>query len=239
MSVRQLAGRTAVVTGASRGIGRSLALLLASRGARVLAVARSEPELGTLREEARRHEGDVFPLPGNLRDPAFLARLPAEAKRVVGDVDILVNNAGWAPRRTPFDRHREEDIRAMLELNLEAAVFLTFFFLPEMKRRNRGWVLNVGSAFAFDPRPGEAVYLATKAALHVFSRCLARELGSHGIRVGVLAPAHVDTALLPANRRVDRAAFLRPREVAEAALPFFLASEPEDDVEIRVARGDG
>jgi short-subunit dehydrogenase len=106
-----------------------------------------------------------------------------------------------------------------------------------MRARGRGWILNVCSAYALDPHPGEAVYAATKAGLLSFTRALARECAATGIRVAALCPGYVDTALIPRNRRIDRKRFLRPDDVADAAMAFFVGSGATETIEVP-SRGD-
>jgi NAD(P)-dependent dehydrogenase (short-subunit alcohol dehydrogenase family) len=210
-----LAGQTAVVTGASRGIGLAVTRALAASGARVFAGARhSSAELGLLAAEAA-----VTVLEVDLAGPGG----PAELVALAGDrVDILVNNVGGAPPRTAgFLAITDEEWLATLNLNLMSAVRATRCALPAMLAAGRGAVVNVCSVNASLADPAVLDYSAAKGALASFSKALSKEVGPRGVRVNTVSPGPVATDLwLGAGgvaATVGRATGARPEEVAAGA----------------------
>ncbi|MFI1533036.1 SDR family NAD(P)-dependent oxidoreductase [Streptomyces anandii] len=184
-----LEGRTAVVTGASKGIGLAVVTALAQAGATVVAGSRSStPELDTLVKEGR-----VTWVPVDLGEPADAERLVQEAR---GRLDILVNNVGAAPARTGgFLSVTDADWQHILDLNLLSAVRVTRAALPLMLEAGRGSVVTVASVNATLPDPMVIDYSAGKAALVAFSKALSKEVGPKGIRVNTVSPGPVRTDL--------------------------------------------
>jgi NAD(P)-dependent dehydrogenase (short-subunit alcohol dehydrogenase family) len=184
-----LSGQTAIVTGASRGIGLAVTRGLVAEGAHVTAGARkSSAELDELART-----GVVRAVEVDLAEPGGPARLVTAA----GDrIDILVNNVGSAPARPGgFGQITDEDWQASLDLNLMAAVRTTRAALPAMLAAGKGAIVNVSSANAFLPDPAVMDYSAAKAALASFSKALSKEVGPHGIRVNTVSPGPVATDL--------------------------------------------
>ena len=176
----------ALVTGASAGIGRELAAILAREGHDLVLVARREAELTDLARELKEKYGvDSRVLPADLAQ-ADAARQLVER---LGDqpVDVLVNNAGFGGHGAFADRPREEDLR-MVAVNVTALTDLTKLLLPGMVTRGRGRVLNVASTAAFQPGPFMAVYYASKAYVLSLSEALAEELRGTGVTVTCLCP---------------------------------------------------
>src|SRR5580704_12596665 len=184
-----LSGQTAIVTGASRGIGLAVTRALVAEGASVTAGARtSSAELDDLASS-----GNVRAVEVDLAEPGGPSRLVAAA----GDrIDILVNNVGSAPARPGgFGEITDEDWQASLTLNLMAAVRTTRAALPVMFAVGKGAIVNISSVNAFLPDPGVMDYGAAKAALANFSKALSKEVGPHGIRVNTISPGPVATDL--------------------------------------------
>jgi NAD(P)-dependent dehydrogenase (short-subunit alcohol dehydrogenase family) len=235
-----LAGRVAVVTGASRGIGLAIVRALAASDVRV--IAGSLKTSGELDELAR--DGQVRVAELDLSQPDAPSRLAALA----GDqIDILVNNVGRAPARTGgFLSITDEDWLATLTLNLLAAVRATRAALPVMQAAGRGAIVSICSVNARLPDPAVLDYSAAKAALASFSKSLSKEVGPHGVRVNTISPGPVATDLWlgqsgvaqtvshatgarpedverQAAQQMVTGRFTRPEEVADLAL--FLASD--------------
>ncbi|HLV76233.1 hypothetical protein FHX41_4358 [Actinomadura hallensis] len=183
--------RTALVTGASSGIGESFARLLAARGADLVIVARRADLLdGLARELVERYRVAVEVVAADLTDPA--QRAEVEGRLRSDPVELLVNNAGYgafgAFAELPLDDHL-----AQIELNVNALVRLTHAALPGMIERGRGGVLNVASMAGFAPSPGSATYGATKAYVAAFSESLHSEVAAKGVHVTALCPGFTRT----------------------------------------------
>ncbi len=241
-----LQGRVAVVTGASRGIGRAIAERFAAEGATVVVAARTteagdERLPGTIHETAdaiRRSGGRAVPVPTDLSRPEERERLVARAEADAGPVDILVNNAAvtYFLAVSDFSRKRFD---LMYEVQVAAPFHLAQLVLPGMRRRRRGWILNVSSVAARHPqippgdraRMGATVYGMCKAALERFSTGLAAEVHGEGIAVNALAPTRVvatpGTIFHGLVRPDDPDQLSEPPEVmAEAALAL-CSGDPE------------
>jgi NAD(P)-dependent dehydrogenase (short-subunit alcohol dehydrogenase family) len=210
-----LSGRTAIVTGASRGIGLAVVRGLAAEGVHVTAGARkSSAELDQLAGT-----GAVRVVEADLAELGGTATLVAAA----GDqIDILVNNVGAAPARTGgFGEITDEDWLASLTLNLMAAVRATRAALPVMVAAGKGAIVNISSANAFLPDPAVMDYSAAKAALANFSKSLSKEVGPHGIRVNTISPGPVATDLWLGDHgvaaTVSRATGAKARDVQSQA----------------------
>ncbi|MEU9213546.1 oxidoreductase [Streptomyces sp. NPDC048415] len=213
---QELQGRTAVVTGASKGIGLAVAEALAGAGAQVVAAARGSSDgLDTLVKS-----GSARWVPVDLTEPGSAERLAAEAG---AGVDILVNNVGSAPARPGgFLSVTDAQWRQTVELNLFAAVAVTRAVLPGMLAAGRGSIVNIGSVNAELPDPTVIDYSAAKAALANFSKALSKEFGPRGVRVNSVSPGPVETDLWVGGggvaETVSAAAGLRPQDVmAQAA----------------------
>ena len=210
-----LTGRTAVVTGASRGIGLAITRGLAAHGAHVIAGARrSSAELDELAKQ-----GSVRVLEVDLTDPGGPARLVALAD---AGPDILVNNVGGAPARTGgFLSISDEDWQSSLTLNLMAAVRATRSALPAMLAAGKGAIVTVCSVNAALPDPAVLDYSAAKAALAGFCKALSKEVGPHGVRVNTISPGPVATDLWLGDQgvaqAVSRATGAKPEDVASQA----------------------
>jgi 3-hydroxy acid dehydrogenase/malonic semialdehyde reductase len=178
--VASLSGKTAIVTGASSGIGAATVRSLRDVGARVVGGARRVAEI----------EADVA-LPLDVTDPESCAAFVEQAVRELGGLDILVNNAGLALRREPFADSTEDEERTVLETNVHGVVRMTRLCLPHLA--NGGHIVNLGSVAAIWPYEKGTVYCLSKAAVHAFSRALREDLLGQPIRVTTIAPGLVET----------------------------------------------
>jgi uncharacterized protein len=186
--------RTALVTGASRGIGEAFARQLAVLGKDLVLVARDESKLQEIAAAlSATHGVQVHVIASDLSQPGAAGRLWAETERLGVQVDLLVNNAGVG-RRGEFATLDSDFQAAMVHLNVSAPVELTRLYLPGMRTRGHGGIINVASNAAFQPVPYMAVYSASKAFLLHFSEALAEEVGADGVRVMALCPGATDTA---------------------------------------------
>lgn len=185
--------RTAVVTGASSGIGAEIARDLARRGQRVTLVARSADRLAALAEEIGEGGGTADVLTADLTDRAARAGLLERVSALGVTPEILVNNAGLSTLGPVAEADPEAEM-AMVELDVVAVVDLCTRFLPGMVARGRGAVLNVASTAAFQPLPGQAAYGAGKAFVLSYTHSLVGELRGTGVTATALCPGPVKTA---------------------------------------------
>lgn len=207
MRVRAMAitGRTALVTGGSQGIGEAIVRRLAAEGVTVAVVASSS--IDKARSVcATLPPGRGLPFACDVRDPAAVGRLIADAARQLGSIDILVNNAGvFYP--TPAGATEQAAFDRMVDINLKGTWNLINATAPAMKAQGKGWIVNLGSVVASMGFGGYAVYCATKAAIVMMTRALAIELAPHGISVNCLSPGNTAT---PMNEKIRTDPALRP-----------------------------
>jgi NAD(P)-dependent dehydrogenase (short-subunit alcohol dehydrogenase family) len=198
--VQRFDGRIAVVTGASSGIGRQVALDLATRGATVVGLARREALLADLRPHLQRTspQSDVFVC--NVADAAALTARLDDIENTHGRVDVLVNNAGIDPVTPVGDGSTSLEVFAdIMATNYYAVVAGTLAVLPGMLQRRAGVIANVSSDSARAPEPRDGGYAASKAAVSAFTESVAHEVAGRGVHVHVLYPAWVATAMGTAN----------------------------------------
>jgi NAD(P)-dependent dehydrogenase (short-subunit alcohol dehydrogenase family) len=220
-----LQARTALVTGGGRGIGRAIALTLARAGATVAVSARTERELDDVVAEVTRAGGRAHAIVADLTADSAIATLAARTRSVLGRLDHLVHNAGGAPPHGDFAREAVASLDTTLRLNLRAPMLLTHHLLPDLSRGMDPAIVFIASIAGMTGSAGAAAYSAAKFGIRGFAQSLFEEVRELGIRVSVINPGFVDTALIPPNRKVDRSRMLRPEDVAAAVL-FALRSAP-------------
>jgi NADP-dependent 3-hydroxy acid dehydrogenase YdfG len=214
-----LEGKTAIVTGAGRGIGRAVALAFAAEGAAVAVASRSRADLAEVAGAIRSAGGGrALAIPTDVTNDGAVEALVEQTLADLGRVDVLVTAAGTAAFAALADT-KPADWDTMLSVNLRAAMVCCRAVLPPMLRQASGTIINIASIAAKRALPGSAVYTATKAGLFGFSRVLAEELRNTGVRVGVLMPGAVDTPLWDTlGGSPPREKMLRPEDVARAAV---------------------
>jgi 3-oxoacyl-[acyl-carrier protein] reductase len=209
-----LAGKLALVTGASRGIGRAIAQELAAAGAEVVIGYRSgKEEAESLASElgARAIQADVSS--------------PDDAKRLVeeaGDIDVLVNNAGLT-RDGLLARMSDDDWRTVIDTNLSSVFYTCRAVTRPMMKKRRGAIVNISSIVGVHGNWGQANYAASKAGIIGFTKSLARELGSRNIRANVVAPGYVKTQLTDVLPEEATAAMIQATPLARVAEPAEIA----------------
>ncbi len=191
--------QTALITGASNGIGLELAKIHAKQGGDLVLVARSADKLAQLAEELRSQYGVlVTVIAQDLTAPQAAQAVFAETERLGIQVDILMNNAGIGGHGRFFERELAKE-QQMIQLNITTLTELTHLYLQGMVARRRGKILNVSSTASFMPGPLQAVYYATKAYVTSFSQAVAEEVREFGITVTALCPGAVDTGFVAAG----------------------------------------
>ena len=223
-----LAGEIALVTGASRGIGAAIADELAARGARVIGTATSERGAQAIGERLAAHAGAGRVL--DVSDSAAVDSVLASIAEEFGAITILVNNAGIT-RDQLLLRMKDEDWQAILDTNLGSVFRTTKAVLRGMMKARKGRIISIASVIGSIGNAGQSNYAAAKAGIVAFSKSIAREIGSRGITVNVVAPGFIDTDMtrtLPEEQRnalLGQIALQRlgdPADIAQAVA--FLAS---------------
>jgi 3-oxoacyl-[acyl-carrier protein] reductase len=227
----RLDGKTALVTGASQGIGEAVARLLAEHGARVVLAARSEDKLNDLAARIAAGGGRARPLQLDVSQPETFAERLKQLPEDFAAVDILVNNAGITADNL-LARMSLDDWNRVIQTNLTGAFALTKEVLRGMMKRRWGRIINVSSVVGLMGNAGQANYSAAKAGLIGLTKSLARELGSRSITVNAVAPGYIETAMtsnLPEASRTELTGSIALKRLGTvedvAAAVLYLASE--------------
>ena len=208
---------TALITGATEGIGRATAFALGRAGYALGVCARTPSKLRTLLDELQRAGYTAHGHPADVGLEADVATMVAEVGRALGPVDVLVNNAGIAILK-PFDQLSLEDWDATMATNLRSLYLVTRQVLPGMRARKRGDIVNIASLAGRNGFAGGTAYAASKHAVLGFSRSLMLEVRKENIRVITICPGSVDTPLIQHQSMLkpDIARILKPEDVAES-----------------------
>ncbi len=225
-----LNNKVVIITGASSGVGRSLAFAFARRAARVVLVARRAERLEAVRREIEPYTTDVLVIPADISDEAQLQRVVDETLERFGRIDVLVNNAGIMVGG-PLQRQEPDLIEKMIRVNLWAPIRLTQMVLPHMLAQRHGYLLNVGSGLGRLAVPMFSSYTAAKYGLSGFSDVLRRELHRTGVHVTLVQPGWTHTELFnpDVEELVGRYGFdvEHPDDVAERSVLALVRGEQE------------
>jgi len=217
----QINGQGALVTGASRGLGRALAEQLAARGARVALVAREAGPLGDVVAGIRARGGEAHAIAADIADKRAIHRIAGQAQGLVGELGIAIHNAstlGPTPLRLLLDTECE-DLEAVLQTNLVGPFRLTKVLAGAMAVRGQGVIVHISSDAAVEPYPRWGAYSIAKAAQDHLSRILATELDGTGVRVLAVDPGEMDTVMhAAAIPDADRSTLGQPAQVAARIL---------------------
>lgn len=229
---RNLQGLRMLITGASSGIGRALALLAAMEGVRLLLTARRHDRLEELAAEIQAQGGEAHYVAGDITDPQLRQQLIETAQNLWGGLDILVNNAGVGARG-PFETASAERLRTLMEVNFFAPVELTRAALPLLAQGTTPAICNISSVLAHRAVPTRSEYSASKFALHGFSDALRAELSKKGIDVVLVSPSTIssefsEAAIEKEGHDPSMRQFARtPQQVARATLAAIQAGKHE------------
>lgn len=245
--MKRLESKTALITGCNRGIGRSIMDRYMQEGANIIACSRNiSPELETYYEESRKlYNINIFPIELDLSEEENIKIAMKRIQSLKQSIDVLVNNAGVASGSLMLMTSMRE-LKKVFQINYFAQVQVTQYIVKMMLRQNRGSIILMSSVLGQESRPGATSYGASKAAIDLFVKSVAKELGLYNIRINAIAPNLVDTEMA---HQMDKKSFdnmisdtalgrlARPEEIANMAL--FLASDESSYITGQTIRVDG
>lgn len=227
-----LSGKTALVTGASKGIGKAIAIAFGEAGANVVATARTKSEIDDVTSTINESGSNALGVIADLGVESDIARLANEAEGTFDGVDILVNNAAIIHGRIPVIDFDPDLWREVLNVNMTGAFLITQKLLPGMIERGYGKIINISSIGGRSGGAGRSAYRVTKSGLISFTQSLAAEVYEHGINVNAICPGGTDTEgfreAFNTTGRAENPKLMDPAEIAEVAL--FLASDASSAV---------
>lgn len=232
-----LIGRVALITGASRGIGRAISIKLAQNGVNLAVNGRTEENLIILKEELSPYGVDILLCPGDLQDPNVISFIVDRVINYFGRLDILINNAGIALAKPLIETTVEEWDRLMA-VNARAPFLLCKEAIPYLKQSDIATIINISSVVGVKGYVNQGAYTASKHALMGFTKVLAQEVHQDNIRVHVISPGGVNTEMVAMTRPdIDPSTLISPDEIAEIVI-FLLTHRGNaviDEINVRRA----
>ncbi len=231
-----ISGRVALVTGAGRGIGRSISLALAAAGARVFLTSRTASQLDDTAREIRAGGHEAEYLPADVSSEDGVEELFLRLKERFGRLDVVVNNAGTGISG-PLAEFSAADFDTLMAINARGVFLCCRKAMQMMVPDRSGYIINISSVVGFKGYANQAAYAASKHAVMGITKALAVEAQPHGIRVSAILPGAVDTGLMDALRPdLDKALLMKPEDVADAVLFLLSLSESAAVDEIYIRR---
>ena len=247
LTSKQLKGKTVLITGCNRGIGKEILTLFAQEGASIVACIRKEqPEfLSFVSQLSSKYDVSIMPLYFNFSDEDAIKDSIRTLIRDKVKIDVLINNAGIATGAL-LQMTSMKELKEVFQINFFSHVLLTQLVSKMMMREKKGCIINIGSITGLENFAGYTAYGSSKAAFMFFTRTIARELAPYNIRVNAIAPGLIDTGMAEQMEekawkemmgRSDMNRLGKPQEIAELAL--FLASERSSFITGQIIRADG
>ena len=218
----KLSGRIAVITGASRGIGKASAIALAKEGCAVGLMARSEEALSETAKACREFGSSVFALPIDLGSPLAAAEGLKLLVRELGGLDILINNAGTGGSGS-IEELEIEDYDRVLNLNLRSVIALCKQAIPNLKESDNPAIINIASVAGILTYPGGTAYATSKHAVRGFTACLFDDVREHGIKVSAISPGYVNTDMVQ-SPKLDSNKMIQTQDIVDALMYLLNAS---------------
>jgi NAD(P)-dependent dehydrogenase (short-subunit alcohol dehydrogenase family) len=219
-----LDGKVALITGASRGLGRAVAMAFAREGARLVLCSRSERDLDAVAQDVQEVGSEAAAFGTDVARPDHVERLTRGAEDRFGGIDVVVNNASLLGSRTCLEETPPEEFRQVLEVNLFGAFLVARAAVPLLKARGNGSIINVSSGVGNDARPYWGAYCASKFGLEALTGILAGELEGTGVRVNTVDPGRMRTSMRAAAYPDEDPATL-PEPIAITPVFLYLASD--------------